>query len=105
MLDALNGKDWLAQFRYYSSKECEAPIEELRVAYIQMTMNYMNELVNTKQLEDFITEHYGEEQVDKLAVEGAYANRLMRVMCANPDDLEKQAEDVANFIEYNVFKG
>ncbi|SCW52399.1 hypothetical protein SAMN02910456_01628 [Ruminococcaceae bacterium YRB3002] len=104
MLDALNGKDWLAQFRYYSSKDCECGIEELRAAYIQMTMNYMNELVNTKQLEEFISSNYGEEQVERLAVEGAYANRLMRVMCVHPDDLEKQAEDVANFIEFTVFK-
>lgn len=104
MLEALNGKDWLEQFRHYSDPECGCSIEELREAYLQMSMNYMNELVNTRQLEDFVAAHYGEEQVEKLSVEGPLGNRLIRILCQNPDDLAKQAESAANFIEYNLFK-
>jgi len=104
MIDALNGKDWLEQFRHYSDPECGCSIEELRNAYLQMTMNYISEIVNTRQLEDFVSEHYGEEQVEKLSVEGALSNRLIRILCQNPDDLAAQAEAAATFVEYNIYK-
>ena len=104
MIDALNGKDCLEQFTHYSDPECGCSIEELRNAYLQMTMNYINEIVNTRQLEDFVSEHYGEEQVEKLSVEGALGNRLIRILCQNPDDLAAQAEAAATFVEYNIYK-
>lgn len=104
MLDALNGKEWLQQFRFFSSKDCDCTIEELRQAYIQMALNYMNEIVNSKQLQDFISAEHGDEQVEKISVEGALSNRLIRNLCQYPDDLEAQAESAANFIEFNVYK-
>ena len=104
MLDALNSKDWLEEFRKYSDPASGCTIDELRDAYIQMSMNFMNEIIKTKQLEAFVDEHYGEDQAEKISVEGALSNRLIRILCQNPDDLHAQAESAANFIEYNVLK-
>lgn len=102
MMETLNGKDWVEQFRYYADPNCECSIEELRQAYLQMSLNYMNEVVNSRQLGTFIAAQYGEEQVEKIAVEGELPNRVVRIMCQHPDDLAAQAEAVATFIQYNL---
>ena len=104
MLDALNGKDWLEQYKHFTDPTSEFTLEELKEAYLQMTMNLINEIVSTKQLEEFVSEHYGEEQVEKLSVEGALSNRLIRILCQHPDDLKAQTDAAVSFIEYNVLK-
>ena len=104
MLDALNGKDWLEQYKYYTDPANNVTLETLRGAYLQMTMNLINEIVSTKQLEGFVSEHYGEEQIEKLSVEGALSNRLIRILCQHPDDLKAQTDAAVSFIEYNVLK-
>ena len=104
MLDALNAKDWLEQYRQFSDPAIVCSLDELREAYLQMTMNYVNELVSTRQLENFVSEHYGEEQVEKISVEGALSNRLVRILCQHPDDLAAQTDAAVTFVEYNLYR-
>ncbi|MBP5261035.1 MAG: hypothetical protein J6Z43_02765 [Clostridiales bacterium] len=101
-MESLSGKDWITQFRTYADPNSGCTVDELRQAYLEMALNYMNELVNTRQLENFVAANYGEEQVEKLAVEGELANRVVRIMCQYPDDLAAQADAVATFIQYNT---
>jgi len=101
-MESLNGKDWITEFRHFADPESDATIEELREAYIQMALSYMNELVNARQLENFVAAHFGEEQVEKISVEGELANRMIRIMCQYPDDSAAQADAVATFIQYNT---
>ena len=102
MMETLNGKDWIEQYRYYADPNCECSVDELRKAYILMSLNYMNEIVTSRQLASFIAAQCGEEQVDKLAVEGELPNRVVRIMCQHPDDVAAQADAVATFIQYNL---
>ena len=101
-MESLNGKEWINQFRHFADPESGCTIDELRAAYIQMSLDFMDQLVKRRQLENFVQAQYGEEQVEKVAVEGELANRMVRIMCQYPDDIAAQADAVATFIQYNT---